>query len=48
MPGLLEGSELAEEAPRLDLYIDPIHQFTTFDEEEDDPKVEPAAPDFDL
>jgi hypothetical protein len=30
------------------LYTDPIHQFTTFDEEEDDPKTEPAAPDFDL
>ncbi|MEO1440357.1 MAG: hypothetical protein AAFV33_08125, partial [Chloroflexota bacterium] len=30
------------------LYTDPIHQFTTFDEDEDDPKVEPAAPDFDL
>ncbi|GAB4523795.1 MAG: hypothetical protein OHK0046_37850 [Anaerolineae bacterium] len=30
------------------LYTDPIHQFTTFDEDEDDPKVEPTAPDFDL
>jgi len=30
------------------LYTDPIHQFTTFDEDEEDPKVEPAAPDFDL
>jgi len=30
------------------LYTDPIHQFTTFDEDEDDPKVEPPAPDFDL
>ncbi|QPC83617.1 hypothetical protein G4Y79_04335 [Phototrophicus methaneseepsis] len=30
------------------LYTDPIHQFTTFEEEDDDPKVEPATPDFDL
>ena len=30
------------------LYSDPIHQFMTFDEEEDNPKIEPAAPDFDL
>jgi len=30
------------------LYTDPIHQYTTFDEDEDAPKVEPAAPDFDL
>ncbi len=30
------------------LYSDPIHQYTTFNEGEDDPKVEPAAPDFDL
>jgi hypothetical protein len=30
------------------LYTDPIHQYTTFDEDEDDPKVKPAAPDFDL
>lgn len=34
------------EAERL--YTDPIHQFTTFDEDEYDLKVEPAAPDFDL
>ncbi len=30
------------------LYTDPIHQFTTFDSDEDDPKVKPAAPDSDL
>ncbi|RMG74243.1 MAG: hypothetical protein D6711_09185 [Chloroflexi bacterium] len=29
-------------------YTDPIHQFTIFDEDEDDPKVESATPDFDL
>jgi len=29
-------------------YTDPIHQYTTFDEDEDEPKVEPATPDFDL
>ena len=30
------------------LYTDPVQQFTKLDEEEDDPKVEPASPDFDL
>lgn len=30
------------------LYTDPIHQFTMFDEDEDDPKDEPVSPDFDL
>ena len=30
------------------LHTDPIHQYTTLDEDEDDPKGEPAAPDFDL
>jgi hypothetical protein len=30
------------------LYTDPIQQFTTFDKNEDDPKVELVAHDFDL
>jgi len=30
------------------LYTDPLHAATTFDGEEDDPKVEPTAPDFDM
>jgi hypothetical protein len=30
------------------LYTDPIHPFTTFDEEKDDPKVKPDALDLDL
>ncbi|MEQ8672774.1 MAG: hypothetical protein RLP44_11885 [Aggregatilineales bacterium] len=30
------------------LYTDPIRQFTTFGEDEDEPKVESVSPDFDL
>ncbi|QPC83058.1 hypothetical protein G4Y79_01390 [Phototrophicus methaneseepsis] len=30
------------------IYTDPIHYFTSFNENEDDPKIEPVAPDFDL
>ena len=30
------------------LYTDPIQQFTKLDEDEDEPEVEPTAPDFDL
>ena len=30
------------------LYTDPIHQFVKLDEVEDEPKVEPVSPDFDL
>ncbi|PJF33502.1 MAG: hypothetical protein CUN57_02000, partial [Phototrophicales bacterium] len=30
------------------IYTDPIHEFTTFDEDEIEMKVEPVKPDFDL
>ena len=30
------------------LYTEPIQEFTKLDDEEDEPKVEPVSPDFDL